>query len=180
MTAFALAMDQVLAQLTGQARATVTAAMDAWIAPPAGVAPVVPTFTLAGTSPAVPVYLERVAALTRDDAPAVIVMPLQAAFRLVTDAGADPGETGLSQADFRFAVMTYVRGDPAGRRADPLFAAAHARLMADVGLGGLATRLDIKSLDIRRDPADGTVGWLTATYSAGLAVDETTLENRAD
>lgn len=59
--------------------------------------------------------------------------------------------------------------------ASPIWAAAHARLMADPSLGGLAARLRWKRASWRREAADGTAGWAVHTYEVSLAMREQNL-----
>lgn len=61
---------------------------------------------------------------------------------------------------------------PARKLSNPIWAAAHARLMADPSLGGLATRVRWKRASWRSDAADGTAGWATHTYEVTLAMRE--------
>lgn len=64
---------------------------------------------------------------------------------------------------------------PARKLSNPIWAAAHTRLMADPTLGGLAMRIRWKRASWRRENADGTAGWATHTYEVTLAMREHTL-----
>lgn len=61
---------------------------------------------------------------------------------------------------------------PARKLANPIWASAHARLMADPTLGGLAVRVRWRRASWRAESADGTAGWATHTYEITLAMRE--------
>ena len=61
---------------------------------------------------------------------------------------------------------------PARKLANPIWASAHARLMADPTLGGLAVRVRWRRASWRQENADGTAGWATHTYEITLAMRE--------
>jgi hypothetical protein len=61
---------------------------------------------------------------------------------------------------------------PTRRLTNPLWAAAHVRLMADPSLGGLAVRVRWRRCSWRRENADGTAGWAVHSYEIALAMRE--------
>lgn len=64
---------------------------------------------------------------------------------------------------------------PARKLSNPIWAGAHARIMADPTMGGLATRVRWKRASWRSENADGTAGWATHTYEITLAMREQNL-----
>lgn len=61
---------------------------------------------------------------------------------------------------------------PARKLSNPIWASAHARIMADPSLGGLAVRTRWRRASWRKESADGTAGWATHTYEITLAMRE--------
>jgi hypothetical protein len=60
--------------------------------------------------------------------------------------------------------------------AAPIWAAAHALLMADPSLGGQALRVRWMRSNWRKESADGTAGWASHTYELTLAMREQNLQ----
>lgn len=126
------------------------------------------------------VYEDRTQAYTHDDAPAINVT--------LTDAAADVlGDQHPARSVLRTTVQVdmaiYTRSaiNAAGvevsarKLAAPIWAAAHALLMADPSLGGRALRVRWRRSSWRKESADGAAGWATHTYELTLAMRELTL-----
>jgi hypothetical protein len=126
------------------------------------------------------VYEDRTQAYTHDDAPAIHIA--------LTDAAADTlGEQhparSIVRATLQLDMAIYTRSaiDASGQEASarslaaPIWAAAHARLMADPSLGGKALRVRWRRSNWRKESADGTAGWATHTYEITLAMQESSL-----
>lgn len=123
------------------------------------------------------VYEDRTQAYTHTDAPAINVT--------LTDAAADvlgdqhPARSVLrTTVQVDLAVYTRSAVDAAGQEvsarklAAPIWAAAHALLMADPSLGNKALRLRWRRSTWRTESADGAAGWATHTYELTLAMRE--------
>lgn len=65
--------------------------------------------------------------------------------------------------------------EPARKLSNPIWASAHALLMADPTLGGLASRVRWRRCSWRRENGDGTAGWASHTYEITLAMREQNL-----
>jgi hypothetical protein len=117
------------------------------------------TVTLPGTvQVGTRIYRSRVQALSRSEAPALIVSP-----------GEDnpvnaPRTTGasLGRLDQALPVLieTYVRGDVPDQLADPIGVDVHARMMSDRTLGGLAHDVQPDGWAPQYEAADATAGWI--------------------
>jgi hypothetical protein len=127
------------------------------------------------------VYEDRAQAYTHDDAPAISIT--------LTDAAAETlGDQHPARSTLRVLMQVdlavYTRsamgadGQEASARslAAPVWAAAHALLMADPSLGGKALRVRWRRSSWRQEPADGTAGWATHTYEMTLAMREANLQ----
>ena len=147
-------------------------ALDAFIAA------ITPVTTTTGVTA---VYEDRTQAYTQDDAPAINVS--------LTDASADTlGDQHPARSILRttlqvdIAIYTRSAIDAAGvevsarKLAAPIWAAAHALLMADPSLGGKALRLRWRRSNWRKESADGAAGWATHTYELTLAMREQNLQ----
>jgi hypothetical protein len=141
-------------------------ALDAFIA---AITPV--TTTMGVTA----VYEDRTQAYTHDDAPAINVQ--------LTDASSDTlGDQHPARSVLRttmqvdMAIYTRSAIDATGKEvsarklAAPIWAAAHALLMADPSLGGRALRVRWRRSSWRKESADGAAGWATHTYELTLAM----------
>ena len=128
------------------------------------------------------VYEDRTQAYTRDDATAINVS--------LTDAAADvlgdqhPARSVLrTTVQVDLAVYTRSAIDAAGQEvsarklAAPIWATAHALLMADPSLGNKALRVRWRRSTWRKESADGAAGWANHTYELTLAMRELTLTN---
>ncbi len=123
------------------------------------------------------VYEDRQQAYTEADAPAIEVS--------LRDAGADvlgdnhPARSMLKtmlQVELAIYTRSAMRADgteaSARSMGSPVWAAAHARLMADPSLGNLALRVRWVRSSWRKEAADGTAGWAIHTYEIHLAMRE--------
>jgi hypothetical protein len=169
-TAFAAVIERLLAALTGRTLPQVQADIAAWLA---GGAP--PAWTLAGSAPAVPVHLDRADAVDRAGAPAILLQLVDTAALQRLDGDPGASTSGAVAATVRVLLGVCARGDPGSLRADAVFAAAHPLLLADPSLGGLANVIALQALRWEIDPADASVGWLSATYEVALTLDEASL-----
>jgi hypothetical protein len=112
------------------------------------------------------VYRSRVEAFSRDEAPAIIIEP-----------GPDRAQTySICKLDWSFDVLVVVhtRGQVPDQLADPILLDAHAKIMADRTLGGLAIDIIPTLSDPQRDKADLTSLWQVNTYQVRYrtAVDD--------
>jgi len=121
------------------------------------------------------VYAERVAATTRDECPLVNLLPGEARFEPY-GAEADGLSAGVLRGTVPLTLRVHTRGDPHTQLADPVIAQAHAALMADPSLGGLACRLRLVSSRPQLAEADATAGNWELDYEATVLIDERTLE----
>jgi hypothetical protein len=121
--------------------------------------------------PASSVYVERVAAIDREECPAINLLPGDTRFESI---GAD-GDWDLLRATCAFTLKVHTRGDPHTQLADPVIADAHTAVMADPTLGGFAMRLRVVSSRPQQAPADGTAGIYELGYEVTLAVSEQNL-----
>ena len=128
------------------------------------------------------VYEDRTQAYTHDDAPAINVA--------LTDAAADvlgdqhPARSVLrTTVQLELAIYTRSAINAAGQEvsarklASPIWAAAHALLMADPSLGGKALRVRWRRSNWRKESADGAAGWASHTYEMTLAMREIDLQS---
>lgn len=61
---------------------------------------------------------------------------------------------------------------PSRKLSNPIWASAHARLMADPTLGGLVASTRWKRASWKRESADGTAGWASHMYEITLGMRE--------
>lgn len=123
---------------------------------------------------------DRSTAFVKDDAPAIDVRLMNAEARTVGDNS--PLRSVLAatlQVDVAIYTRAAIAADgteiSARQLAAPVWASAHALLMVDPSLGGLAQRLRWQRSSWSKDSADGTAGWAVHTYSLTLAVREQNL-----
>lgn len=137
---------------------------------------------VAPTSGVTGVYEDRTQAYTQDDAPAINIT--------LSDASADTlGDQHPARSILRTTVQLdmaiYTRSaiNAAGQEASarslaaPIWAAAHALLMADPSLGGKALRVRWRRSTWRKESADGAAGWASHTYELTLAMREANLQS---
>lgn len=148
-------------------------ALDAFIAA------ITPVTTTAGVTA---VFEDRTQAYTHDDAPAINVA--------LTDASSDtlgdqhPARSVLRttmQVDMAIYTRSAINAEgaevSARKLAAPIWATAHALLMADPSLGNKALRVRWRRSTWRKESADGAAGWANHTYELTLAMRELTLTN---
>lgn len=102
------------------------------------------------------IYRSRVDALSRDEAPALVVMPIgeQVAQDVVN----------LTEKNLMVEVQVYVRADEPDLAADPICESVHSKVMADTTLGGLSIDIieDMTSWDMAE--ADMSAGFTNMRY----------------
>lgn len=126
----------------------------------------------AGNTGAVSVSRSREKTITKDQAPAIVVMPSGNELQRMA--------TGADRNAFEFAIEIFVRGDPWDQLADPVDVLAHAALMGDAQLWTILQDLRRVAEDFEAQEADRTAGTLTVRYRAtfltnGRAIDKTAL-----
>jgi hypothetical protein len=103
------------------------------------------------------IYRSRVEPLTRGESPAIVVEP-------VSDTAEQ--NTALPTLDWNMTVRVavIVRGPVPDQLADPIVQSLHAKLMADLTLGGYA--IDVQPIGVSFDliEADQTAGVIACDY----------------
>ena len=101
------------------------------------------------------VFRDRWEAVARSEMPCVVVEP----------TGEEPGAVSVPFTDYTLtvAVDILISGSPLSVLADPIRVDAHARLMADRTLGGLAHSIDQGPTEWRGEP--GEIGILSLSYN---------------
>jgi hypothetical protein len=103
------------------------------------------------------IYRSRVEPLTRQESPAIVVEP-------VSDSAEQ--NTALPTLDWSLTVRVaiIVRGDVPDQVADPIIESAHAKIMADLSLGGYA--IDVQPIGVTFDlqEADQPAGVIMMDY----------------
>jgi len=133
---------------------------------------VVATQQALATVPAARVFVEREAPIEKDECPAVNVALVES--RQESIVGSD-GEWDLLQLTVKLKLAVHTRVEPQTTLADPVIAEAHAALLADPSLGGVALRLSFEGSERRSAAADGSAGIYELSYEATVVVDERTL-----
>lgn len=119
--------------------------------------------TLAGTvQVGARIWRSRVEALSRAEAPAIIISP-------GTNQVSDPergGRASMCKYDHSLpvGVAVYVRGNPVDQLTAPIEEDVHSRLMADRTLGGLSKDVAYLRTTFEMDDADATAGFAVAEY----------------
>lgn len=112
---------------------------------------------LTGATPAgANVFRSRVTAIGRGDAPAIIVRP--------EEDIPEKQFAGMVISTAAVAIDVYTRGDVPDQLADPIIVAAHAWIMADPTLGGLASLTLQGPAKWESHEADQTAGFATFIY----------------
>lgn len=110
-------------------------------------------------------YRSRMEALSRDEAPALVVEPGQDAAQVVN----------LCKLNWTLDVLisVYARGEEPDKLADPTIVSVHSLLMADRTIGGLAYDLVPTSVSFDLERADLMSCWTQLVYrvSYRCAVD---------
>ena len=119
--------------------------------------------TLAGTTlVGSRIWRSRVEALSRDEAPAIVVAP--GIDKSIDQDRGGGSSFGKLDQELMIAIAVYVRGAPPDSIADPIEVDVHSKLMADRTIGGLA--FDI--YPVKRTPqieeGDQIAGWLVTEY----------------
>ena len=109
---------------------------------------------LAGVTPNV--FRSRVALIDRDITPAIIIRP--------EEDNPEKQFSGIVISTLTVAIDVYTRGDVPDQLADPIIVAAHARIMADPTLGGLAATTLQGPGRWEMHDADQTAGFATFIY----------------
>lgn len=116
-------------------------------------------FTLMGSVGGVTLHRSRIDALSRRQAPALVVTP----------TGCSPSQEPVSTCriewDLTIDLAFYARGATAETDVSHLVAAAHALLMADRTLGGLAINVWPSAQQWERDQADEGALWHVCPYT---------------
>ncbi len=114
------------------------------------------------------VYRSRVEALSRDEAPAIVIEPGPDRANVVATCKLD--------WTMDLLVVVHTRGQIPDQLADPIVADAHSKLMADRSIGGLAIDIVPTLSDPQRDKADLTSLWQVLTYQVRYrtAIDDLT------
>jgi hypothetical protein len=114
--------------------------------------------TLAGTTGvSTRIYRSRVEPLTRGESPALVIEPIS-----------DTAEqlTSLPMLDWSLTVRiaVIVRGNIPDQLADPTVESLHAKLMADLTLGGYAIDIQPQAVNFEMVEADQPAGVITCDY----------------
>lgn len=127
------------------------------------------------------VYEDRQQAYTESEAPAIEIALRDASSTTLGDN--HPARSVLKvtlQIELAIYTRSAIRADgteaSARSLAGPIWASAHALLMADPSLGGLAVRVRWVRCSWRKEAADGTAGWASHSYEITLAVREQNLQ----
>lgn len=102
------------------------------------------------------IYRSRVEAFARNEAPAIVV-----------EGGRETAATYSNcRLDWTLDVLVaiYARGIIPDQVADPVRVSAHAKLMADRSLGGLAMDIVPTAVDPQLESADQPALWMVCTY----------------
>lgn len=113
------------------------------------------------------VYRSRTEPLARDEAPAIVIEP-------VNDTAVQDTLATLSWS-LTFSVAIIMRGLVPDQLADPILTDAHARLMADSALGGLAYDITPVNVSFEALPADKPAGVIVAIYACKYRTSLTSL-----
>jgi hypothetical protein len=114
--------------------------------------------TLAGTTGVgTRIYRSRVEPLARQESPAIVIEP-------ITDQAQQ--NTSLPTLDWSLTVRVaiIVRGNVPDQLADPIVESAHAKLMADLTLGGYAIDVQPQNVAFELMEADQPAGVISLDY----------------
>ena len=114
------------------------------------------TTTLGSTAGVTAVYRSRAVAIARAEAPVLIVQP-------------GPGRSQRHSTcklhhTMDVEVIVHTRGNIPDQLADPIIVSAHALIMADTTIGGLAVDIVPTNSDPQIDPGDLSSMWWVHTY----------------
>ena len=127
------------------------------------------------------VYEDRQQAYTEAEAPAIEIALRDCSANTLGD---NHPARSVVKATLQLELAIYTRSaiNAAGKETSarslsgPIWANAHALLMADPSLGGLALRVRWVRSSWRKEAADGTAGWASHTYELTLAMREHNLQ----
>ena len=125
------------------------------------------TTTLGSTAGVTAVYRSRAAAIARAEAPVLIVQP--------GPGRAQRHSTCKLHHTLDVEVIVHTRGATPEVLADPIIVSAHALLMADTTIGGLAVDIVPTNSDPQIEPADLTSLWWVNTYEVQFRTSEADL-----
>lgn len=125
------------------------------------------TTKLAATAGVRAVYRSRAEAFGRAEAPVLVVQPGPGRASRVT--------TCKLHHTLEVDVIVHVRGNTPEMLADPIIISAHALLMADTTIGGLAVDIVPTNSDPQIEPADLTSLWWVNTYEVQFRTREADL-----
>ena len=123
------------------------------------------------------VFEDRVQAFTADQDNAIEITLHEAEGQPLSDYNALRSVL-VTTLQIELAVYTRAAINGAGveqptrKLSNPIWASAHARLMADPTLGGLVASTRWRRASWKRESADGTAGWSVHTYELTLAMRE--------
>lgn len=103
------------------------------------------------------IYRSRVEPIERADSPAIVVEP-------VSDTAQQ--NTSLPTLDWSLTVrvMVFVRGKTPDQLADPVVESLHAKLMADLTLGGLSMDIQPQQVNFQMVEGDQPIGVISCDY----------------
>ncbi len=103
------------------------------------------------------IYRSRVEPVSRAESPALIIQPIR---------DVPQQNTSLPTTDhtLTFQVLVIVRDPVPDRGADPIIESLHAKLTADLSLGGLAMDVREAPTDFTLEPADLPSGTIQCLY----------------
>ena len=125
------------------------------------------TTKLAATAGVRAVYRSRAEAFGRAEAPVLVVQPGPGRASRVT--------TCKLHHTLDVEVIVHVRGATPEVLADPIIISAHALIMADTTIGGLAVDIVPTNSDPQIEPADLTSLWWVNTYDVQFRTSEADL-----
>ena len=125
------------------------------------------TATLGSTTGVTAVYRSRAAAIARAEAPVLIVQP--------GPGRAQRHTTCKLHHTMDVEVIVHTRGDIPDVLVDPIIVSAHALIMADTTIGGLAVDIMPTNDDPQIDQADMNSIWWVHTYEVQFRTSEADL-----
>jgi len=120
--------------------------------------------TLASTSGVVAVYRSRAEAFSRAEAPSLVISPGPGRCQRVT--------TCKLQWTMDVQIVVHARGNTPDSLIDPIITSAHALIMADTTIGGLAIDIVPSNDDPQIDQADMNSIWWVHTYEVQFRTRE--------
>jgi len=102
------------------------------------------------------VFRSRAMAITHDEAPSIVVKPVNEETKIMSD--------GVDDNTLTVSLDIFVRGDPADQLADPIALQAHRSLSTNQNLNALITSLRRKERSWEEQEADDTAGFVVVRY----------------